>query len=226
MEFLNTTQFIVLFVTAITATFYFYKYKHTSLKWFLVLFWYTAINDIVAFQYWNYFQKTNNVFYNIFFLVHFSIILWVIYSNITFQKRKKWSKYLLIIFWGSFVINCIFRNPLIHYLDASYTVGTILTVISILFYFIDLMLSSEVIKIKRDLLLWINLGFLLFNISYPVILATQNLYGLKTTSLASNLFVIQLIISIASYLTIAFGFYWGEKITSSLPSIKNSGELS
>lgn len=221
MEFLNTTQFIVLFVTAITATFYFYKYKYTSLKWFLILFWYTAINDIIAFQYWNYFEKTNNVFYNIFFLIHFSIILWVIYKNIMFSKRKKWSKYLLIIFWASFIINCVFKNPLIYYLDASYTLGTILTVIAILFYFIDLMLSSEVVKIKRNLLLWINLGFLLFNISYPVILAAQNFYGSKTTLLASNLFLIQLIISIVSYLIIAFGFYWGDKITSPSPSVKN-----
>jgi len=95
MEFLGNLQFIILFITAITATFYSYKYKHTEMWLFLFLFWYIAINDVIAYEYWEYRKKistsiaSNNIFYNILDIIRFSIIIWIIKRNINDPKKLR-----------------------------------------------------------------------------------------------------------------------------------------
>lgn len=216
MEFLYNLQFSILFATAIIATFYSYKYIHTELRLFLFLFWYTAINEIIAVAYWDHYESTNCAFYNLLDIVRFSIIIWVLKRNINDPKglRQEIVKVLLYSVWVFYFINILFENPLAVYLDYSFIYGAIITVIAIMYYSIDLIKSIRVSEIKKDLLLWINIGFLVFNISYPIILATQNFYDPSNTD--ENLFEIQLpliqnIISIIAHLIIIFGFVWSEK---------------
>ncbi len=219
MKFLGNLQFVTLFVTAIIATFYFYKYKHTELKLFLFLFWYTAINEIIAIKYWEYYETTNNIFYNVLDIIRFSIIIWVLKRNINDSKglRQRIVTVLLYSVWLFYFINILNENPTIYYLDYSFIYGAIITVIAIMYYLIDLIKSAQVSKIKRDLLLWINIGFLIFNISYPIILATQKFYDpLDVSETNKRLFDTQLpivisLISIIANLIIIFAFVWSEK---------------
>ncbi len=225
MEFLGNLQFIILFITAITATFYFYKYKRTEMWLFLFLFWYIAINDVIAYEYWEYRKEistsivSNNIFYNILDIIRFSIIVWVIKRNINDPKklRQRIVTVLLYSVWLFYFINALFENPIKYFLDYSFIYGAIITVIAIMYYSIDLIKSTQVSKIKKDLLLWINIGFLIFNISYPIILAIQIFYEPSNLSETNKrLFDIQLpivisIISIISNLIIIFGFIWSEK---------------
>lgn len=219
MEFLGNLQFIILFITAIIATFYFYKYKHTEMRLFLILFWYIALNDIIALGYWEYYKaigiiKPNYIFYTILDIIRFSIIIWVLKKSIKNIKRKKIVNALLYSLWLFYLINFLFQNPLTEDLNYSFIYGAITTVIAIMYYSIDLIKSAEVSKITKDLLLWINIGFLIFNISYPIILAVENFYDPSNTN--EKLFEvylpsIQYTIIIISNLVIVFGFIWSEK---------------
>lgn len=222
MGFLDNLQFASLFVTAIIATFYFYKYKHTEMRLFLFLFWYIAINDIIAFEYWEYFKKTsstivsNNIFYNILDIIQFSIIIWVLKRNIKDPKglRQQIVDVLLYSVWIFYIVNSLFENPIENALKYAFIYGAIITVIAIMYYLIDLIKSTRISKIKKDLLLWINIGFLVFNLSYPIILVGFNFYDPSNTN--EKLFEIQLpsihyIIITISNLVIIFGFIWSEK---------------
>ncbi|WP_299768694.1 hypothetical protein [uncultured Dokdonia sp.] len=216
MEFLDNLQFTSLFITAIIATFYFYKYKHTELKLFLFLFWYIAINEIIAVKYWEHYNTTNKFFYNILDITQFSIIIWVLMKSINDPKglRQKILKILLYSLWLFYAINILFENPINTSLDYAFIYGAIITVISIMYYLIDLIKSTRISKIKKDLLLWINIGFLIFNISYPIIIATQKFYD--PSDIDNRLHEIQLpavlyTIIIISNLVIIFGFIWSEK---------------
>ncbi|MFC4634706.1 hypothetical protein ACFO3O_12355 [Dokdonia ponticola] len=195
------------------------------MRLFLFLFWYIAINDILAFEYWEYYKKTsptivsNNIFYNILDVIRFSVIIWIIKRNINDPKklRQRIVTVLLYTVWLFYLINSLFENPIRFFLDYSFIYGAIITVIAIMYYSIDLIKSTQISKIKKDLLLWINIGFLIFNISYPIILAIQIFYEPSDLSeIDKKLFNIQLpivisIISIVSNLIIIFGFIWSEK---------------
>ncbi|GGG38048.1 hypothetical protein GCM10011344_43610 [Dokdonia pacifica] len=224
-KFLGNTQFGILFITALIATFYFYKYKHTEMRLFLFLFWYIAINDIIALEFWDYYGKkydaiqSNNIFYNILDIVRFSVIIWVIKKSINDPTglRQSIVNKLLYSVWLFYFVNILFINPMVYFLDYAFFFGAIITVIAIMYYSIDLIKSSQISKIKKDLLLWINIGFLIFNISYPIILAIQTYYKpLNILEIDEKLFYTQLpmivsIISIISNLIIIFGFIWSEK---------------
>lgn len=214
MKFLFDLQFIILFITAITATFYLYKYKHTEMRLFLFLFWYVALNDKIASEYWDHFEKSNYIFYTILDIIRFTIIIWVLKKNIKNLQRKKIVSGLLYSLWLFYLINIIFQNPIYEDPIYAFIYGAIITVISIMYYSIDLIKSTQVSKIKKDLLLWINIGFLIFNISYPIILATEKFYDPSNTN--EKLFEIHLpsihyTIIIISNLVIIFGFIWSEK---------------
>ncbi len=211
MTYLHYATTIVEFLAAISATIYYYKYRHTVLKWLLPLFWYVALNEIIAFQYWNYTGKTNNIFYNIYDFIYFSLLIWIIHGVISSQKRKIKVKFLLIAYWISFLCNSIIINPLIEYLKTAYTIGSILLVIAVLFYLIDTLLSEQISKIQKNLLLWICIGLLIFNISYPVIIFAQLLYASESHKLESSLSILQGIIILITYSIITFGFIWSEK---------------
>lgn len=216
MELLKNLQFSILFATALTATFYFYKYKHTELRLFLFLFWYTAINEAIAVCYWDYYGTTNNGFYNVLDIIRFSIIIWILKKNINDPKtlRQRIVTILLYSVWIFYFINILSKDPTKYFLDYSFIYGSIITVIAIMYYLIDLIKSSQISSLKKDLLLWINIGFLIFNISYPIILATQNSYDPSNTNdvlFEIHLPSIQYIIVIISNLVIIFGFIWSEK---------------
>ena len=218
MEFLGNLQFGILFITALIATFYFYKYKHTEMRLFLFLFWYIALNDKISLRLFDSFKLSNNyIFYTVLDLVRFSIIIWILKKSIKNNQRKKIVNGLLYSLWFFYLVNFLFQNPFYEDPIYAFIYGAIITVVSIMYYSIDLIKSTKVSKIKKDLLLWINIGFLIFNISYPIILATQNFYDpLDSSETNKILYNIQLpvvtsIISIVSNLVIIFGFIWSEK---------------
>ncbi|WP_339849328.1 hypothetical protein [uncultured Dokdonia sp.] len=64
---------------------------------------------------------------------------------------------------------------------------------------------------SKNLFLWIALGFLIFFISFPVILLAREFVS-DGDNIHRSLNYIQFTVSILSYLTIAFGFYYGNKI--------------
>jgi len=211
MNYLYYAASVLEFLAAITATVYFYKYKHTILKWLLPLFWYIALNERIARLYWEYTEKSNNIFYNIFDFIYFTLLIWIIQRIVSSKKRKKKVKFLLVGYCISFLVNATLTNPLIDYLKYSYTAGSIILVVAVLFYLIDLLLSEQVSKIQKDLFLWICIGLLIFNISYPVIISAQFLYGEDSGKFESSLRILQGVIIHITYLIIAFGFIWSEK---------------
>jgi hypothetical protein len=93
--------------------------------------------------------------------------------------------------------------------ELPWVVGSIFLIITIIFYFIQLLKSDKIIVFHKNLLFWISIGLLLFH--------TGTLpFAIKTTSYAllngiHNLFLIIWILAIIMYLIFTFGFIWSKK---------------
>lgn len=197
-------------LAAVMATIYFSKYKNSNLKYLLLLLWFIPINEILS-QF--VFQKTATGYllrnaYRIFVTM---TLLFITYKELKNIRRKKILLVLIILGAGVFFINMIFKNPSSNFLSIGFTIVSIFTVIGLLCYLIELLKTDEMLRINRDLYLWVSVGFLIFFITYPVIFFTRTLLAEGKDDLIRALYIIQIIIAIASYITIAFGFYWGEK---------------
>ena len=99
---------ILQFISAIIGTFYFYKFKKTALKYFLILLWYTSINDVFGLLYQSLNHVSNNYFiYNIYQIIRFNTILYVYKVYVEHALYKKIIRFFMITYSFSVVINFI-----------------------------------------------------------------------------------------------------------------------
>jgi len=172
IEFLNRFTFSIKDITlyleiiaAIVGSIYFYKYKNSYLKYFLILLWYVVANELIGKYIADIKGENNPIYFNIYLFVNF-IFLFSLYGH--FLKRKLYKKiifYFGIIYGILFIVNGIFfENYWIDLVFIPFIIGSCFLIISIIFYFIEIMNSENVLLIKQNLLFWISVGVLLFNI--------------------------------------------------------------
>ncbi len=157
----SSIKFVELLV-AILGTVYFYKYNYGYLKFFLIIIWYTAINE-----FFSYYLKTQGVvytiiYYNVYHLLNFSF-LFLLYK--TYVKRPTHKKYILVFFGIyilSFFINMFFQDYTKQVQTIPYFIASLSVITCIIFYFSQILNSNEILLIKRNLLIYISVGYLLY----------------------------------------------------------------
>ena len=150
-------------ISAIIGTIYFYKYKHSFLKYFLIILWYTAINEFTCYFLKKYGIVTNNlIIYNIFHLINFSFLFLLFNRFLKLEKHKHLTRVFLIIYVASFFLNMIIENYLENVQTIPFFIASVLLIVSIVFYFSKLLKSNEVLAVRTNILFWISVGYLLY----------------------------------------------------------------
>ena len=208
-------------LAAITGTIFFYKYKHTYLKYFLYLLWFIAFSELFATYIHNYQIKTflyfdkkgidyNHWVYNILDSVSFLVYFYIFYKATKTKKFKFWIKNFAVAYILFSITNWIFiQNFLSETQSYLFIIGAIFLIISILFYFIELLKSEKVLIFHKNILFWISTGLLLYyagNIPFAV---ESDGYALIPG--IHKLFLIVSILSIIMHLIFTFGFIWSKK---------------
>jgi len=214
----NSVKYFEL-VAAITGTIYFSKYRYTVLKYFLFLLWYITITEFTAryasdYNVLGFFNEKgrhyNYWFYNLLRIVTFSTLFFIYLKSIRTIKYKKWIKTFIIIYLGMTFINWLFiQNFAFEMSETPKVIGSVFLIITILFYFIELLRSEKIIVFHKTLLFWISIGLLLF---YTGIIP----FSLKVNGYAlipgiHKLFLIIYILAIIMYSIFTFGFIWSKK---------------
>jgi len=181
--------------------------------WYITLTEFTARyasdNDVLGF----FNEKGvhyNHWFYNLLNIISFSTFFYIYLKSINTKKYKLWIKIFFIIYIISVVINWLFiQNFAFEMSEIPKIIGSIFLIISILFYFIELLRSEEIVTFHKTLLFWVSVGLLLF---YTGTIP----FGLKVNGYAlipgiHKLFLIVYVLAITMYLTFTFGFIWSKK---------------
>ncbi|MDX5586312.1 MAG: hypothetical protein QNK20_15610 [Aureibaculum sp.] len=206
-------------ISAIVGTIYLYKYKNTYLKYFLLLLWFITITEfiggyIVENKILVYIDENGLVYNkwlsNIRRFVTFIILYYIYFKLLKTEVFKKWIKIFAIIFSIIYVLNWIFlQNFIKESPEIPQVIGSIFLVISILFYFIELLKSEKIMVFHRLLLFWISVGLLLFYTGTIPFMLKWN--GYMIIPGVHKLFLIVYILAIIMYLTFTFGFIWSKK---------------
>ena len=206
-------------LAAIIGTFYFYKYRHTPLRYFLYLLWYITITEFTG----SYASKNNVLvffdengidynywLYNLLYIVFFIVILVIYLRSIKNSGQKKIIKYFILIYILISIINWSFIQSFIFEMsDLPYVAGSIFLIITIIFYFIQLLKSEEIKKFHKELLFWISIGLLLFHSGTIPFSLKLNDYALFPG--IHKLFLIIWVLALIMYLIFTFGFIWSKK---------------
>lgn len=201
-------------MAAISATVFFYKYKHTKLLWLLPLLWYIPINEILCQKVFGP-STTGYILYNIYRIIVPLSLLLIISSQLKGKNSKSFTLVVILLFTVGVVLDFAFTSFTTEFLNHSLTFSSILIVVMLLRYFVEELKSDNVLMLKKNLFLWVSFGFLTFHIAYPVIVLAEQYLINGNNTLRKSLFQIHLVIIIISYLFIAFAFYWSNKIPHS-----------
>jgi len=201
-------------MAAISATVFFYKYKHTKLVWLLPLLWYIPINEILCQKVFGP-STTGYILYNIYRIIVPLSLLLIISSQLKGKNSKSFTLVVILLFTVGVVLDFAFTSFTTEFLNHSLTFSSILIVVMLLRYFVEELKSDNVLMLKKNLFLWVSFGFLTFHIAYPVIVLAEQYLINGNNTLRKSLFQIHLVIIIISYLFIAFAFYWSNKIPHS-----------
>lgn len=209
MDYLSVIGiFIIAFqiTTAIIGSIYYYKYKDTFLKYFLIVLWYIAINDLLGYTIKSYLndQIKLSIIYNIYYLVVFNYLLFLFRNYVTSNIYRKCVSIFIVIYNLTYIISAFFENYLIEFATISYIIGASLIVVSIIFYYIDILNSEKVLYVNRNLLFWISIGELIYyggNVPFRIV---RN-YGGKLSD-ASTQFLALCVLTFIMNLCFIIGF--------------------
>ncbi|MDN3665930.1 hypothetical protein ACFFU1_05635 [Algibacter miyuki] len=204
----SSIKYIELLV-AIIGTIYLFKYKHTYLKYFLVILWYTAINEFSGYLFRILGFSTNMIIYNVFHFINFSFLFLLFNRSLEIPKYKKATSIFLGIYVASFFINMFFENYLIEVQTVPFLIASVLLITSIVFYFSEILNTEEVLYVKNNMLFWISVGYLLYLSGNIPIRVIRN-YFADVVSL-ENVLEISSVLSIVMNMCFIIGFVWGEK---------------
>ena len=205
-------------LSAIAGSIYYFKYKHTVLKYFLFLLWYITITELIG-----WYGSVNDVLgfykdgvsyrtwlYNILRIVTFCSLFYIYFNYLKNNLFKKWIKLFAIVYIIITILNwSLWQHFLFERSETPRILGTIFLIITIVFYFIELLRSDKIVVFYRMLLFWISVGLLLYySGTLPFVLKWN---GYMLIPGAHELFLIVYILAIIMYLTFTFGFIWSKK---------------
>ncbi len=206
-------------LASIIGSIYFYKYKHTPVRYLLYLLWYITLTEFTSWyasenDVFGFFDQNgihyNYWFYNLLKIVTFSTLFFIYLKSINTKKYQEWIKIFFSIYIIITIVNwSILQSFIFEMSETPKIVGSIFLIITILFYFIELLKSDKIVTFHKTLLFWISVGLLLFySGTIPFTLKTN---GYATIPGIHELFLIVYILAIIMYLIFTFGFIWSKK---------------
>lgn len=219
---LDTFRNFVLYselLAAIAGTIYFYKYKHTPMKYFLGILWYITITEYTGWftseqKIFGFFDEQGRHYnlwiYNLLYTIFYPVVLTIYIRSVKNIAYKKWLKFFIAFYLLFAIINWSFIQDFrFEWAELPDIIGSLFLAIAIVFYFISLLRSEQIIIYHKKLLFWISVGLLLFHIGTIPFTIEVTKYALMKS--IHNLFLIIWVLAILMYLIFTFGFIWSNK---------------
>ena len=219
----SISSFLLELFAAITGTIFILK-KPNSFKVnkYLVYFlWFTLFYDTIGgYAPINYFSnssyfgfventpfKDNYWWFNMYMIISFSFFIYYFNSFIRNKVINKWLKLLIALFIITTVINLIYSNIFFNgYSIFTNVTGSIIVMISIFFYYFDLLKRDDVFALNRQLPIYISIGVLIYNLTItPSDIYSQYFNPYNDTYVKLSGFIV-LLANIIMYGTFILGF--------------------
>lgn len=198
---------VILFeaMVALISLFFYRYYKNSPLRYFPFILWYTLINEFIGGS--GIFEYNNVLIYNIYNLIYFLFFLYIFRYFVANTKYKNWIRISAVIYLFASVINPFFQNFITESQLFSYVLGACLLLFCIILYYIEILSTSQVLIINRELLFWISVGLLLFYVGYIPIKLTRVFFEFNNTMYLSLRIVHRLLIILMN-ISFIIGFLW------------------
>jgi len=144
------------------------KHAHkTELKVFLGFLIYSFLTELLGAYLGRVLIVSNSYVYNVWNIVAFFFYAYFVLSKLTERKKIIFVWLLIGVFFIVTFINIVFYAGLIKYVLVNNSLlAKSLIVIMMIFYFIELLKSDEIINFKKSLFFWICTGVFFYNLAF------------------------------------------------------------
>ena len=195
--------------TAIIGSIYINKYKETPLKFFIILLWYTSINEILVIFHFREISKFNSLTYNIYNVINFTYLFFLFKYYLSNRKNKVLVTIFLIMYLLVFLINGFFENYLTDFQRLPYILAALFLIITIVLYFIEVLNSEKVLFANKSLIFWISVGLLIYFVGIIPFRFLRNYYEYLTD--ATIYFLVIFSLTVIMNICFIIGFIWSNK---------------
>ena len=185
------------------------RIKAFSLRLFIFAFAYCAVSDFLSLLYGRTWGGGNNsIVYNISYVVTFATLFYIFHSYIKSQRFR----YFIIVMFGVYfllvVVDLFYLNLNYHedFQIWPYVVGGTTVLISILFYFYEVMNSKKMIALERNFIFWICVGYFFYFLAKVPFVVKKNIY--IADSDYYYMFKLNDIMTIILCASLIIGFLW------------------
>ncbi|MCT8340858.1 hypothetical protein MG296_12395 [Flavobacteriaceae bacterium TK19130] len=205
----NVFQYVVLAfegIAALTAILFYKNYKHTVLKYLPWLLTYVILNELFGRQVYEWFGN-NIVLYNVYNIIYYLYFYFVFWNVSRRSDFRNWIVASIAVYCTASFINPFISDFRTQTQLLAYILGACILIFCIILYYIELLSSSKILNIKRELLFWISVGLLLFYVGYIPIKLTRH-YFTSSVDLYVTLLNVQRILVIIMNSCFIIGFVW------------------
>lgn len=172
-------------IAALAGTFYITKYRTPKIvRYFVYFLWLNFFVELFGnlprliqqYEYFYFLQDTflekNLWLYNTHLLISYSFYILFFYRNLSFKNFKKIIYYTYSVFIITSILNLLFSGVFFNALSSySMIFGVLLILISIFFYFYEVLRSDRVLNFGRDLVFYVALGTMVLHLMVtPIII--------------------------------------------------------
>lgn len=195
-------------VVAMVGTITFGKYKHNTLRYFLLYLWGIVLLEVVGNFMQGQLEVSNLWLYNTFIILEFPLLVLWYRSFITSVQIKR----ILLSLTGGFLVfaginTWVMQSFWVVFQSFNFIAGATSLIIAIILYFNEVLHTDKILIIQRGLLFWVSVGFLFFYASVIPIMITGNM--LHHDGVVYNSFM--LILNIILHICFLIGLLWGKK---------------
>ena len=199
-------------ITAFVGLFFYKKFKNSFYKYFIWLLFYTLISEIVAQLYGTYVHRGyNQIIVNIFNTINFLFLFRLFYE---FAEKRVFKKFISVIV-GLYLLTLLYEVLILnlnYHENAQvipFMVGGLGVLVCVLFYFYQILNSSKLIHVNRELIFWISAGYFLYFLAYIPFKIKQNYFSQLDDY--AYLFKILILGGVIKSILLVIGFIWSKE---------------
>jgi len=192
------------------------KYFDTALKYFPIIIAYTFLTELLGYLIYNYeffqliskegFSYYNVIIYNIYDIFFFSYFYYLYWTLVSKKNFKQWIMYAGFLYILATLINPFFQDPMIQMQIYAYTIGACILILCCILHLTTIYKQDGTYKRHRNIMLWIDLGLLIFHLGYLPIALINNNYTVEKFQEYIHLRTIHLSLIVIMYSFFIIGF--------------------
>ncbi|RXG11978.1 hypothetical protein DSM03_10775 [Leeuwenhoekiella aestuarii] len=194
--------------------------KDFKFKYVLFFLIYVLITEIFAGVCYDLFGFVNTPVYNVYVLVNFAFFIAWYHSVLKSLIRKRIIKILFFVYVSFWLIDAVFLEQfLVDYLTYSFSLGTLFLIISVSFYFVEMLNREVVMHITKSPYFWVSFGILVYCVTFLPFYITY-LFFLQENPIILS--IVLFLINCIQYCCFAIAFVRADRFTIEHPVDNNS----